>query len=488
MTTKRRRALQLRSIALVLVSGALGGLLAGATVACRSSAPASGSREPVPATRWHCPMHPTIVSDRPGECPICHMTLVPERPDEGLRARGSGTGPVSPGGDGTARAARGTAPAGTPGQPQGVPGLAPVHLSPGKRQLIGVKTAPVARAPFIRTIRAVGRVAVDETRLRHIHTKVPGTVEALHANATGERVREGAPLLEIYSAELLASQQEYLVALRARERTAGSALPSVAGSGDELAASARRRLELLDLTDAQIEELERTGKARRTITLFSPISGTILQRMVTQGERIEPGMTLLDIADLSRVWVIASVYEYEMPFVRPGQPARMRLSYLPGTEFAGRVGLVYPTLEAATRTVQVRVEFDNPDRTLKPDMYAEVELVSALGERLSVPETAILQTGDRDVAFVDTGDGVFEPRQVRIGIRLPDRYEVLSGLAEGERVLASANFFVDSESRLKAAFSAATEGGTVPPAPSGPQTAPEDVAPAAPPAPGGHHH
>jgi RND family efflux transporter MFP subunit len=345
------------------------------------------------------------------------------------------------------------------GEPQAstVPGLATVRIPMQKQQLIGVKTALVTRAPFLRTIRAVGRVTYDETRLHHVHTKIAGYVEKLYANATGETVRSGQPLLEIYSPELLASQQEYLVALRARARTADSTLPSVAGSGEQLLESARRRLELYDVTDEQIGELERTGQARRNITLDAPISGTILQRMVAQGERVEPEMTLLDIADLSRVWVVAAVYEYELPFVYQGQAATMTLSYVPGRTFEGRVSLVYPVLDAATRTAQVRLEFDNPGLLLKPDMYADVDLSADLGERLAVPDTAVMDTGTRSVVFVDKGDGFFEPREVRIGLRLPDHYEILDGLTEDERVLTSANFYVDSESKLKAALAAMDE-------------------------------
>jgi RND family efflux transporter MFP subunit len=179
--------------------------------------------------------------------------------------------------------------------------------------------------------------------------------------------------------------------------------------------------------------------------------------MVAQGERVEPEMTLLDIADLSRVWVVAAVYEYELPFVYQGQAATMTLSYVPGRTFEGRVSLVYPVLDAATRTAQVRLEFDNPGLLLKPDMYADVDLSADLGERLAVPDTAVMDTGTRSVVFVDKGDGFFEPREVRIGLRLPDHYEILDGLTEDERVLTSANFYVDSESKLKAALAAMDE-------------------------------
>jgi multidrug efflux pump subunit AcrA (membrane-fusion protein) len=326
----------------------------------------------------------------------------------------------------------------------------------------------VAVAPFRRTIEAAGRVAWDETRLRHVHTKVDGWVEVLHANATGAIVRAGEPLLEIYSPDLLATQQEYIVALATRERTAGSDLPAIAGVGDDLVASVRRRLELWGITDAQIHELERTGRTRRTTTLHAPIGGTIVRRLVTEGERIEAGTSLLEIADLGHVWVVASIYEHDLPFVRQGQPAIVTLSYLPGRTFHGRVGLVYPALDPSTRAVLVRIELANPDLALRPDMYAEVALEADLGERLSVPDGAVMETGARSIAFVDLGDGFFEPREVRVGLRLPDRWEIETGLSAGERVVTSANFFVDAESRLESALAAATGAPTAPPEPNDP--------------------
>ncbi len=218
--------------------------------------------------------------------------------------------------------------------------------------------------------------------------------------------------------------------------------------------SARRRLLLFDLTPQQIAALEESGEAPTTMTLHAPISGHIITRNVTQGDRIEPGTKLLDIAELSRVWVLADIYEYELPFVRLGQVATMTLSYLPSRSFEGRITLIYPVLSETTRTVKVRLEFPNADFTLRPEMYAQVEIRSELGEKLTVPESAVITTGTRDVAFVDRGGGFFEPRELKLGIRLPDRFEVLEGLAEGEKVLTSGNFLVDSESKLKAALAA----------------------------------
>src|SRR5438093_9605660 len=480
----------LLTAALVLAAGS-------AWLLTRGSGPMQPSRS-AKTGKYHCPMHPKMISDRPGDCPICQMRMVP------MDAATEGAGTVDAGAD------AGTSGAGTKeaGQPEvrnapskkkilyrstmnpneisdrpgkdsmgmemvpveveeeapaaraSVEGLSPVRMSRKKQQLTGVKTTAVAVSPLRRTVRAVGRVTFDETRLHHIHTKVSGYVERLHANATGELVRKGEPLVEIYSPELLASQQEYLVALAARARTSGSSLPSVASSGEELVASARRRLELFDLSEQQIRELETTGQAKRTVTLFAPMSGTVIQRNVTHGERVGPEMTLLELADLSRVWVLASVYEYELPFVREGEKATMSLSYVPGVSFEGRVSKIYPVLDAATRTAQVRLEFPNPGLVLKPEMYAEVQLVADLGKRLAVPDTAVMETGTRSIVFVDRGEGFFEPREVSIGLRLPDRYEVLGGLREGEKVLTSGNFFIDSESRLKAALAETGEGST----------------------------
>jgi Cu(I)/Ag(I) efflux system membrane fusion protein len=420
-----------RTIVIVLL---VLGALAGGGAWYLSRGRAAGGRATAGSTdvRFHCPMHPTMVKDLPGDCPICGMRLVPI--DES-----SSTMDPNEASD---------APARTPG----VAGLSAVRISAEKRQLSGIRTSPVRRSPFRRSIRAVGRVTVDETRLRHVHTKVDGYVEKLYANATGEQVWEGRPMVEFYSPELLATQQEYLVALEARERVAGSGVAGVRDSADELVRSARRRLELFDVPEGQLMQLAGSGRTQRLITLYAPISGVILRREVTEGERVEAGTTLLEIADLSRVWVMASVYEYELPFVHEGQRATTTLSYLPGREFGGRVSLVYPMLDAATRTAQVRIEVANPAMELRPDMYAEVELQADLGERLSIPPSAVIETGTRAIVFVDRADGALEPREIGVGLRLADAYEVLSGLEEGERIVTSGNFLVDSESKLRAAL------------------------------------
>lgn len=388
-----------------------------------------------PAVRYHCPMHPSIVSNEPGECPICHMTLVPMDPP-------GGAAPVAE-----------QAPAsGTPVQATGIPGLAAVRIPDAKQRLIGVRTEVATVRRFTRTIRAVGRVTADENRLWQIHTKVPGYVETLFVRAKGETVLRGAPLLSLDSPDLEAAEQEYLVAFQAARRAEGSALPSVAGSAQALLDSARRRLELLDITPDRIRRIEKTGRAERTYILYAPISGTALSRDVEVGQRVELDTKIMDLADLSHVWVLASVYEYEAPYVYLRQKATMTLSYVPGVTYDGWVTLVYPFLDPATRTIQLRLEFDNPVGALKPDMYADVVLEADLGRRLSVPDAAVMRTGTRNVVFVARGDGVFEPRAVTLGVELPDRVEIVSGLSAGDRVLTDANFFIDSESKLKAAM------------------------------------
>jgi membrane fusion protein, copper/silver efflux system len=460
-------------LAILLGAAALATVAAAVMLARGHFVPRSGgtTMPSPPASRqaralYRCPMHPTMTSDHPGDCPICSMRMVPidaaepaATPSPTVSPRVIYRSTMNPGeiSDHPGKDSMGMemvpVEVGAPSaQAPEVEGLAGFQVPTRKQQLIGIRTSLVERARFLRTLRTVGRVVVDETRITHVHTKTDGWVESLTVNSTGERVRKGQRLLSLYSPELLATQEEHLLALRAQRSLAEGPLPDAARRAADLVQASRRRLLLYDLTPAQIDALEATGQPSRNVELYSPVSGYVLQRNVTQGERITPDTNLLDIADLSRVWVMVSVFEYELPFVRLGQPATMTLSYLPGRLFKGKVAYIYPVLEGATRSVQVRLEFPNPSLELKPEMYVEVNLQGDLGERLSIPSTAILATGIRNVVFVDQGNGYFEPREVHLGLRLPDRTEVLDGVAEGDRVVTSGNFFIDSESKLKSAL------------------------------------
>jgi RND family efflux transporter MFP subunit len=405
-------------------------------------------------------MHPTYTSDKPGDCPICNMRLVPMEKPEGAPRKTktvwrSSMNPNEvhdrPGKDSMGMD---LVPVEVEETEQAVPGFATVTLTPQRRQAIGVKTAVVESGPFVRTIRAVGRVAVDETRLHHVHAKFEGWIEHLHADFTGREVKKGEPLFTVYSPEVLAPQQEVQIALRTARRLETSSLPDVAAGGRALVESARRRLLLWDLSPDVARRLEAGGEPQRAVTLHAPASGTILEKKALPGMRVMPGEEMFTIADLSTVWILADVYDHELPFVHVGQEVDVTMSYFPGERRRGVVTFLYPTLDEQTRTARVRVELPNPGGALRPDMYGNVEIEVDLGQRLRVPDTALLHTGQREVAFVDLGEGRLEPREVKVGLRIRDWCEVLEGLIEGERVVTSANFLVDSESQLKAALSA----------------------------------
>ena len=330
-----------------------------------------------------------------------------------------------------------------------------VQISPERQQLIGVRIGTVEKRPLKKVIRTNGRVEFDEKRLATISPKIGGWIEELYVDFTGAPVKKGAPLLTLYSPELVSTQEEYLAALRARQELAASPYPEVAASGNALVESARRRLRLWDISEEQIRELEQTGQVRKSLTLYSPYGGIVLEKMAFKGMRVEPGMALYKLADLSVVWLIADIYEYELPLIRLGQQASINLSYLPGEAFTGKAVFIYPYLDAQTRTARVRFEFANPRGTLKPEMYAGVEITIRLGDKVTVPEGAIIDTGIRKVAIVDKGYGYFEPREVKLGTKAGDYYEVLDGLTVGERVVTSANFLIDSESKLKEAVGGA---------------------------------
>lgn len=327
-----------------------------------------------------------------------------------------------------------------------------VMVSPERQQLIGLRTGVVEHRSIERTIRTVGVVEFDERRLADVNVKIEGWIESLLVNFTGEPVRRGQPLLTIYSPDLVSTQEEYLQALRAREALAKSRFTDIASGGETMVEAARRRLQLWDIGDEEIAALERTGTPRKSLTIYSPIDGVVIEKSAVRGKKVMPGETLYKVADLSTVWVHGEIYEYEVPLVKRGQAAVVTLASYPGEVFRGAVSYIYPVLQEKTRTVKVRCELNNTnDWKLKPQMYANVELKIPLGRRLVVPDEALLDSGTRQLVFIDKGQGTFEPRDVKVGARVEGYVEILAGLTAGERVVTSANFLIDSESQLKTA-------------------------------------
>ena len=323
-------------------------------------------------------------------------------------------------------------------------------IAPERLQMIGVKYETVARRPLEKVIRTVGRVAVDERRLAKVTIKFHGWIEKLLVSAVGDHVKKGDVLFTIYSPDLVATQEEYLLALESRKQLGESEFPEVARGSKDLLDSARHRFHLWDIGDEHIRQLERTGQVLRTLPIHSPITGTVIRKEVLQGAHVEAGDELYTIADLSHIWILADVYEYELGFVKHNQKATVTLSYAPGTVLNGIVGFVYPTLDPKTRTAKVRVELDNADEKLKPDMYANVELQADLGTKLAIPQEAVIESGQKQVVFLHHGGGRLEPRLIQTGAKTGAWYEVIEGLKEGDHVVTSANFLIDSESRLKA--------------------------------------
>jgi len=367
---------------------------------------------------WRSSMEPNFVSKSPGKDSM-GMDLVPVY--------------------------EGEASAGPPGS---------VRIDPATTQEIGVKTAVVQRKRLAREIRTVGRIAYDETRVRSISPKIGGWVERQYVNFTGQIVERGAPLLEIYSPELVATQEEYLLALRYQERLSGSSLSESDTGSSDLVRSAETRLRYWDIGDRQIQALRDSGRTTRTMALHAPFKGIVLEKHVLEGGYVKAGESLYQIADISRVWVYADIYEYEAPWLKPEQEATVTLAYRPGAEYRGKVVYVYPYLKNKTRTLEVRMAFANTDDfALKPDMWANVTMQASLdGESLAIPVQAVIRTGKRDVALLALGAGRFAPRDIRLGAEVGDEFEVLDGLQEGDRVVTSAQFLINSESSLQAAL------------------------------------
>lgn len=328
-----------------------------------------------------------------------------------------------------------------------------VKISLDKVQKLGVKTETVSSRELVRTVRAVGQFQLDERRQHTVTTKFEGYIEKLYVNATGQPVRRGQPLMQIYSPELVSAQEEYLIAWSGRQSLKNGTEESQVGVS-QLAESALKRLRNWDISDAQLQRLQREGKATRTLTLYSPANGVVLEKMAVAGMRFMPGEPLFRIADLSAIWLIADVFEQDLALVHVGQSVKIIVDAYPEKELAGKIAYIYPTVTPETRTAKVRVELANPGGMLRPDMYASVELAFGHGKTgtLTVPDSAVLDSGTRQIVLVQRAEGLFEPREVKLGMRGNGYVEVIEGISAGEDVVVSANFLIDAESNLRAAI------------------------------------
>ena len=444
-----KRALLVFVLVLLAGGGFAGGIWYG-----RRQSTSSGGKTERKVLYWVDPMHPSYKSDKPGIAPDCGMKLEPVY-EEGAAAVAAAPKPGKILYYGDPK---------DPNYRSDKPGINPetgndleavyehvptIDVSATAQRSLGVKFDTVTLAAGESTIHAVGKVAADERRVTRVHPRIDGWIHKTHIDFMGQFVSKGDPMLTLYSPDLLASQNEYLLALRARDSMKGGPSRDAYENSELLVLAARKRIELWDLSAAQIEELERTRKPVQTVTLYSPTSGYVTSRNAFPSQRVTPETELYAITDLSHVWIVADVFEPDAPNVRVGQTAMVSMPTAKGRSFAARVTYIQPQVDPATRTLKVRLEAANDGLAFKPEMFVDVDFRVSTGARLSVPTDAVVNTGLRKTVFVDRGNGQIEPRAVETGERAGDRVQIVSGLRAGERVVSSGAFLIDSEAQLK---------------------------------------
>jgi Cu(I)/Ag(I) efflux system membrane fusion protein len=420
MTLNKKIALPLIILLLVALSG--GGWYAWQHLGHDHAGEGKGSQG---KTLYTCSMHPFIIKDKPGTCPICGMELIKK---------------IDGAAGGGAQSAE---------QKQQADMLGHVSLSPTQRVMANVATVAVKQSTLNKEINAVGIVQYDQSRQAKVTAWIAGRIDKLHVNRVGDLVSRDRPVAEVYSPDLVATQQEYLLAVRSRDQLKSSPIAAISQNGDGLVASARQRLLLFGVKESQIAELEKAGKPNIRLPIYTPLSGIVIEKMVQQGQYVNTGEVLFNIADLSRVWVEVEVYENEFPNIHIGQQVEIRSQSFPTRPFTGRIAYIYPFLDPKTRTVKARVEMANPGMKLKPDMFVNAIIKVPLGSAIVVPVTALIDTGTRQVVWVESSAGMFEPRNVQVGQKTDDRVQILSGLKSGEKVAVSGGYLIDSESQLK---------------------------------------
>ena len=368
---------------------------------------------------WQSPMDPTYIRNEPGKSPM-GMDLVPIYEEEGGGEQSAST----------------------------------IRIDPVTMQDMGVRLGRVSKKPLIKNIRTVGYVTYDERKIFTVNTKFNGWIERLYVDFVGDEIKEGQKLFDIYSPDLVSAQQEYLLALEQHKHLSGSSYRGIREGAERLLEASRTRLRYWDLTDRQIQKIEKTGKIQKTLTIYSPAAGVVTQKYAFKGHYVKEGEHQYEIVDFSTMWVDVDIYEYELPWIQKGMEAEMELTYIPGKRFEGKVLFVYPYLDPKTRTAKLRLQFPNPDYVLKPGMYANIQLKSIIArEGLVIPQEAVIDTGTRKIVFVSLGKGKFQPRDVKLGLEVSkEEFQVLDGLKEGEEIVLSGQFLLDSESNLREAI------------------------------------